>query len=209
MARTAVLGLPRMGPNRELKHALESYWAGRIGEAELRETAWGLRAASWGRARAAGVDVIPCGDFSLYDHVLDAAWAVGAIPDRLGGPDAEGLDAYFACARGTASARPLEMTKWFDTNYHYLVPEIGPGTRFRARADHWTGQLGEARELGIATRPVIVGPASLLLLSKGLERPLEALDALVPAYADLLHALAERGRPRGAARRALPGARPH
>ena len=193
MARTAVLGLPRMGPNRELKHALESYWAGRIGEADLRETAWGLRAASWGRPRAAGVDVIPCGDFSLYDHVLDAAWAVGAIPDRLGGPDAEGLDAYFACARGTATARPLEMTKWFDTNYHYLVPEIGPGTRFRARADHWAEQLGEARELGIATRPVIVGPASLLLLSKGLQRPLEALDALVPAYADLLRALADAG----------------
>jgi 5-methyltetrahydropteroyltriglutamate--homocysteine methyltransferase len=81
MARTAVLGLPRMGPNRELKHALESYWAGSTGEAELRETAWGLRAASWGRTRAAGVDVVPCGDVSLYDHVLDAAWAIGAIPD--------------------------------------------------------------------------------------------------------------------------------
>jgi 5-methyltetrahydropteroyltriglutamate--homocysteine methyltransferase len=126
MARTAVLGLPRMGPNRELKHALESYWAGRADEAALRESAWALRAASWSRARAAGIDAIPSGDVSLYDHVLDAAWAVGAIPERLGGPDADGLDAYFACARGAPDARPLEMTKWFDTNYHYLVPELAP-----------------------------------------------------------------------------------
>ena len=193
MARTAVLGLPRMGPNRELKHALESYWEGRLGEPELREAAWALRAASWGRARAAGVDAIPSGDFSLYDHVLDAAWAVGAIPERLGGPDAEGLDAYFACARGSADARPLEMTKWLDTNYHYLVPEIAPGQRFRARPEHWLDQFREARQLGIETRPALVGPATLLLLSKGLERPLDALDALMPAYADLLEALAAAG----------------
>ena len=193
MARTAVLGLPRMGPNRELKHALESYWEGRLGEPELREAAWALRAASWGRARAAGVDAIPSGDFSLYDHVLDAAWAVGAIPERLGGPDAEGLDAYFACARGSADARPLEMTKWLDTNYHYLVPEIAPGQRFRARPEHWLEQFREARQLGIETRPALVGPATLLLLSKGLERPLDALDALMPAYADLLEALAAAG----------------
>jgi 5-methyltetrahydropteroyltriglutamate--homocysteine methyltransferase len=182
-----------MGPNRELKHALESYWEGRLGEPELREAAWALRAASWGRARAAGVDAIPSGDFSLYDHVLDAAWAVGAIPERLGGPDAEGLDAYFACARGTADARPLEMTKWLDTNYHYLVPEIARGQRFRARPEHWLDQFREARQLGIDTRPALVGPATLLLLSKGLERPLDALDALMPAYADLLEALAAAG----------------
>jgi 5-methyltetrahydropteroyltriglutamate--homocysteine methyltransferase len=193
MARTAVLGLPRMGPNRELKLALESFWAGRAGEEELRETASALRAANWGRAAAAGIDVIPSGDFSLYDHVLDAAWGVGAIPERFGGPDAEGLDAYFACGRGTADTRPLEMTKWFDTNYHYLVPELVPGQRFRARPDHWVAQLGEARELGVETRPVIVGPVSLLLLSKGLDHPLEALDALVAAYADLLDALARAG----------------
>jgi len=182
-----------MGPNRELKLALESYWAGRTGEEELRETAWGLRAANWGRARAAGIDAIPSGDFSLYDHVLDAAWGVGAVPDRFGGTDAEGLNAYFACARGTAAARPLEMTKWFDTNYHYLVPELVPGQGFRARPAHWVEQLEEARALGVETRPVILGPASLLLLSKGLPRPLDALDALMPAYADLLAALAAAG----------------
>ncbi|MEZ0285912.1 MAG: 5-methyltetrahydropteroyltriglutamate--homocysteine S-methyltransferase [Thermoleophilia bacterium] len=193
MARTAVLGLPRMGPNRELKLALESYWAGRTGEAELREAASALRAAGWGRARAAGIDAIPSGDFSLYDHVLDAAWAVGAIPERLGGGDAEGLDAYFACARGTAGARPLEMTKWFDTNYHYLVPELAPGQRFRARPAHWVEQLEQARTLGVETRPVMVGPATLLLLSKGLPRPLDALDALMPVYAELLSALVTAG----------------
>jgi 5-methyltetrahydropteroyltriglutamate--homocysteine methyltransferase len=193
MARTAVLGLPRIGPNRELKGALESYWAGRIGEPELRETVRALRAASWGRARAAGIDAIPSGDFSLYDHVLDAAWGVGAVPERLGGPGAEGLGAYFACARGTADARPLEMTKWFDTNYHYLVPELAPRQPFRARPDHWIDQLRESRDLGIETRPVMLGPASLLLLSKGLDRPLDALDALMPAYADLLRALADAG----------------
>ena len=193
MARTAVLGLPRMGPNRELKLALESYWAGRTDEAALRESAWALRAASWSRARAVEIDAIPSGDASLYDHVLDAAWAVGAIPDRLGGPDADGLDAYFACARGTGDVRPLEMTKWFDTNYHYLVPELAAGQRFRARPDHWIEQLRQSRELGIETRPVLLGPASLLLLSKGLDRPLDALDALMPPYADLLGDLAGAG----------------
>ena len=193
MARTAVLGLPRIGPDRELKLALESYWAGRTGEAELREAARALRAAGWGRARAAGIDAIPSGDFSLYDHVLDAAWAVGAVPERLGGADAEGLDAYFACARGTPGARPLEMTKWFDTNYHYLVPELAPGQRFRARPAHWVEQIEEARALGVETRPVMLGPASLLLLSKGLPRPLDALDALMPVYAELLSALAAAG----------------
>jgi 5-methyltetrahydropteroyltriglutamate--homocysteine methyltransferase len=193
MARTAVLGLPRIGPERELKFALESYWAGRTGEAELLETAKALRAANWKRAQAAGIDVIPSGDFSLYDHVLDTAWAVGAIPDRFGGPDADGLDAYFAMARGTEGATPLEMTKWFDTNYHHLVPELRPGQAFRPRAGHWVEQLEEAGALGIATRPVILGPATFLLLSKGLERPLDALDALLPSYQQLLRELAAAG----------------
>jgi 5-methyltetrahydropteroyltriglutamate--homocysteine methyltransferase len=186
MSRTAVLGLPRIGPDRELKSALEAYWAGKTGEEELRETARALRAASWKRAAAAGIDAIPCGDFSLYDHVLDIAWALGAIPSRFGDLDRGSLADYFVLARGSAEQRPLEMTKWFDTNYHYLVPELEPGTRFEPRADHWTGPLREAAELGIAVRPVVLGPLSFLLLSKGLDRPLERLDDLVPAYAALL-----------------------
>jgi 5-methyltetrahydropteroyltriglutamate--homocysteine methyltransferase len=193
MARTAVLGLPRIGPDRELKFALESFWSGSGGAEELSATARDLRAAAWRGARDAGIDVIPSGDFSLYDQVLDTAWAVGAIPDRFGGPDAAGLEAYFALARGSAEARPLEMTKWFDTNYHYLVPELKPGGRFRARADHWVEQLDEASALGIATRPVLIGPFTFLLLSKGLERPLDELDALVPVYTELIGALAAAG----------------
>ena len=193
MARTAVLGLPRIGPDRELKFALESYWAGRTTSEDLLETARDLRAAAWRRAQAAGVDVIPSGDFSLYDHVLDTAWAVGAIPERFGGAEADGLEAYFAMARGSAGARPLEMTKWFDTNYHYLVPELRPGQRFRLRADRWLEQLDEAAALGVATRPVVLGPFSFLLLSKGLDSPLDALDALVPVYAELLRQLAAAG----------------
>ena len=128
MARTAVLGLPRIGPDRELKVALEDH-LGRPRPQPARCSTPRARCAraNWERAQAAGIDVIPSGDFSLYDHVLDTAWAVGAIPERFGGPDADGLDAYFAMARGTADAHPLEMTKWFDTNYHYLVPELRAG----------------------------------------------------------------------------------
>jgi 5-methyltetrahydropteroyltriglutamate--homocysteine methyltransferase len=193
MARTAVLGLPRIGPDRELKFALESHWAGRTGSEELLETARGLRAAAWRRAHAAGIDVIPSGDFSLYDHVLDTAWAVGAIPERFGGSDADGLEAYFAMARGSTDARPLEMTKWFDTNYHYLVPELRPDQPFRLRADHWIEQLREAADLGVPTRPVVLGPFSFSLLSKGLDRPLDALDNLVPVYEELLRRLGAAG----------------
>ncbi|HEV7362804.1 MAG TPA: 5-methyltetrahydropteroyltriglutamate--homocysteine S-methyltransferase, partial [Solirubrobacteraceae bacterium] len=193
MARTAVLGLPRIGPDRELKFALESHWAGETAASDLLETARDLRAANWQRAAAAGIDVIPSGDSSLYDHVLDTAWALGAIPARFGELDRDDPAAYFGLARGTAEQRPLEMTKWFDTNYHYLVPELHRGQRFELRADHWTEPLREAAALGIVTRPVVLGPLSFLLVSKGLDRPLEALDDLVPIYAALLRELADAG----------------
>jgi len=193
MARTAVLGLPRIGPERELKFALEGLWAGSADTDQLLDTARRLRASNWRLAADAGIDVVPCGDFSLYDHVLDTAWALGAIPSRFGAIDRDDLGSYFALARGTADQRPLEMTKWFDTNYHYLVPELERGQRFDPRADHWTGPLGEAAELGVEARPVVLGPLSFLLLSKGLERPLDALDALVPAYDALLAELASAG----------------
>jgi 5-methyltetrahydropteroyltriglutamate--homocysteine methyltransferase len=193
MARTAVLGLPRIGPNRELKFALEDLWAGRTDVHALEATAAGLRRAGWERARAAGIDVIPSGEFSLYDHVLDTAWALGATPARFGELDRDDPLAYFGLARGTADQRPLEMTKWFDTNYHYLVPELDRGQRFALRAEHWTGPLREAAALGIATRPVVLGPLSFLLLSKGLARPLDALDRLIPVYAQLLDELRAAG----------------
>ncbi|MEA2398674.1 MAG: 5-methyltetrahydropteroyltriglutamate--homocysteine methyltransferase, partial [Thermoleophilaceae bacterium] len=193
MARTAVLGLPRIGPDRELKFALESHWAGETAPSELLETARDLRAANWQRAAAAGIDVIPSGDSSLYDHVLDTAWALGAIPARFGELDRDDPAAYFGLARGTADQRPLEMTKWFDTNYHYLVPELHRGQRFELRADHWTEPLREAAALGIVTRPVVLGPLSFLLFSKALERPLVALYDLVKIYAALLRELADAG----------------
>src|SRR5690606_14417590 len=112
---------------------------------------------------------------------------------RFGGLDRDDLRAYFALARGSAGERPLEMTKWFDTNYHYLVPELEPGQRFDLRAEHWTGPLREAAALGIRTRPVILGPYSFLKLAKGVEQPLALLDALVPAYEQLLVALHAAG----------------
>lgn len=193
MPRTAVLGFPRIGPNRELKFALERYWAGELDESGLLATGRRLRAANWTRAQSRGINVIPCGEFSLYDHVLDTAWALGAVPERFGDPAVEGLAAYLAMARGGEDARPLEMTKWFDTNYHYLVPELTPGQGFTARAERWTDQLHEARELGIAARPVVLGPCSFLLLSKGLDKPLDSLPALLPAYTELLSQLSEAG----------------
>ena len=181
MARTAVLGLPRIGPNRELKFALESFWAGRTGAEELEATARELRTANWRRAQAAGIDVIPSGDFSLYDHVLDTAWALGAV-DRDAG--------YFALARGTATRKPLELTKWLDTNYHYLVPELERDRPFVLDAAHWTEPLREAAALGIATRPVVLGPFSFLTLSKGAKR---SLEELVPVYEQLLRELHAAG----------------
>lgn len=183
MARTAVLGLPRVGPDRELKFALEAFWAGR-GDAEaLETTARELRRSGWEHAAAAGIDVIPSGDFSLYDQMLDTAWALGVV-------EGETLEDYFAHARGTATRPPLEMTKWFDTNYHYLVPELRADQAFTLRAEHWTGPLREAAALGVATRPVVIGPYTFLRLSKGTKPP---LSALVPVYAQLLRELAAAG----------------
>src|SRR5699024_9205828 len=131
------LGFPRIGPRRELKKALESYWAGKSDAASLLESAATLRADAWARQRALGVTHLPSNDFSLYDHVLDTSVMVGAIPPAYGGTGGEvPLETYFALARGTSggsggSGLPaLEMTKWFDTNYHYMVPEFAQGQAF-------------------------------------------------------------------------------
>jgi 5-methyltetrahydropteroyltriglutamate--homocysteine methyltransferase len=191
---TTVLGYPRIGGRRELKKATESYWAGRIAAAELEETASGLRRQTWTTLRDAGLTAIPSNTFSLYDHVLDTAVLFGAVPPRFAGRS--GLDAYFAMARGAEGVPPLEMTKWFDTNYHYLVPELGPGTDLRQAGDKPLREYAEARSMGIDTRPVLLGPVSLLLLSKPSEpgfNPLALLDRLLDAYAQLLRALGEAG----------------
>ncbi|WP_020100909.1 5-methyltetrahydropteroyltriglutamate--homocysteine S-methyltransferase [Mycobacterium sp. 360MFTsu5.1] len=190
-----ILGAPRIGPNRELKRAVERYWAGRIDRAALEEIAAGLRRETVAALSAAGLDSVPVNTFSYYDQVLDTAVLLGALPSRVSGI-ADDLDRYFAAARGTADIAPLEMTKWFDTNYHYLVPEIGPNTTFALHPDKVLAELKEAQAQGIPARPVIVGPITFLALSKavdGAEAPIGRLGELLPLYAELLGRLAAAG----------------
>ncbi|MFF3544348.1 5-methyltetrahydropteroyltriglutamate--homocysteine S-methyltransferase [Streptomyces platensis] len=199
-ARATVHGYPRQGPNRELKKAIEGYWKGRVGADALRTTAAGLRRGNWQQLAEAGVHEVPTGDFSYYDHVLDTSVMVGAIPARHRATvAADPLDGYFAMARGTQDVAPLEMTKWFDTNYHYLVPELGPDTVFAADSAQQVAQLTEALGLGLAARPVLVGPVTYLLLAKpapgvaaGFD-PLTLLDRLLPVYAEVLADLRAAG----------------
>lgn len=193
--KATTLGSARIGPRRELKRATESYWAGRISRAELEDVAAGLRRDNWTALAAAGLDSVPVNTFSYYDQVLDTAVLLGALPPRVAGI-ADDLDRYFAAARGNADVTPLEMTKWFDTNYHYLVPEIGPDTKFELNAAKLFGELKEAQALGIPARPVVVGPVTFLALSKpidGAAAPIERLDEVVALYEQLLVQLAEAG----------------
>ncbi|MBF6214386.1 5-methyltetrahydropteroyltriglutamate--homocysteine S-methyltransferase [Nocardia puris] len=188
-----VLGLPRVGPRRELKRATESYWAGRIDAVALHRVAADLREAQYAELTAAGLDSIPVGTFSYYDQVLDTAVLLGALPERVAGI-ADPLDRYFAAARGNDSVEPLEMTKWFDTNYHYLVPEIGPDTVFSLHPEKLIDELAEARGFGVPARPVVVGPITFLKLAKATEgAALDRLGELVPLYRELLRKLAAAG----------------
>jgi 5-methyltetrahydropteroyltriglutamate--homocysteine methyltransferase len=190
-----IIGSPRIGPNRELKRAVEKYWAGRIGRTELESIAATLRRHTWESLVAAGLDSVPVNTFSYYDQVLDTALLVGALPARVA-DIADDLDRYFAAARGNAEVAPLEMTKWFDTNYHYLVPEIGTNTRFSLNPAKVLGELEEARAQGIPARPVFVGPVTFLALSKAVDgagAPIGRLEELVGVYAELLELLAEHG----------------
>jgi len=200
MTTVTNLGFPRIGARRELKRALESHWRGESDAAQLQATAAALRARHWRLQREVGVDVPPSNDFSLYDHVLDTAFLFDAIPARYRAlADRDPLAAYFAMARGLQQpgidVPALEMTKWFDTNYHYLVPELHAGQRFCLRGDKPLAEYREAKALGIQTRPVLLGPVSFLLLSKTTDGsdPLDLLDALLPAYAQLLEALKAEG----------------
>lgn len=188
-----VLGSPRIGPRRELKRAVEAYWAGNIDAAALAAVGKDLRRQTWAELASAGIDSVPVGTFSYYDQMLDTAVMLGALPERVEGIDDE-LDRYFAAARGTDTVPPLEMTKWFDTNYHYLVPEITAATRFVLNPAKILGEVAEARALGIPARPVVIGPVTFLLLSKFDDgSALDRLDEIVPLYADLLHRLADAG----------------
>jgi 5-methyltetrahydropteroyltriglutamate--homocysteine methyltransferase len=201
-----ILGYPRIGRRRELKKAVEAFWAGSISAEELEATSAGLRQATRERLALQGLgrtdSSIP-ESFSYYDQVLDAAVAVGALPTRfasLVGADGRiDLAGYFTLARGEGENLPLEMTKWFDSNYHYLVPEIGPETVFSLSSDRIVREFEEAKAAGFVTRPVIVGPVTFLLLSKPSDeapegfQPLDRLDDLLPVYAALLHRLADAG----------------
>ncbi|WP_037321082.1 5-methyltetrahydropteroyltriglutamate--homocysteine S-methyltransferase [Amycolatopsis orientalis] len=196
---TTVLGYPRIGPDRELKRALERYWAGKIDEAALLETGRALRTRTWRELKDAGLDSVPSNTFSHYDQVLDTAELFGALPERFTDLGLSPLDTYFAAARGVQDAPALEMTKWFDTNYHYLVPELGPDTTFSLTGTKPLDEYRESRAIGVETRPVLVGPVTFLLLAKAAEsapegfRPLELLDNLLDGYVELLRRLHDEG----------------
>ncbi|MEE2815351.1 MAG: 5-methyltetrahydropteroyltriglutamate--homocysteine S-methyltransferase [Actinomycetota bacterium] len=201
-----ILGYPRIGRRRELKKAVESFWAGRSDQAELERTAAELRATTRARLAELGLgrddSSIP-ESFSFYDQVLDTAVTVGAIPTRFDDLRDEdgtiGLSAYFTVARGEGERAPLEMTKWFDSNYHYLVPEIGPETTFSLASEHLVQQVAEAAAAGYVTRPVIVGPVTLLALAKASDdapegfEPLSRLADVLPVYTELLAKLKAAG----------------
>lgn len=190
-----ITGSPRIGPRRELKRATEGYWAGRTSRSDLESVAAGLRHDTWSGLAAAGLDSVPINTFSYYDQMLDTSALLGALPARVGAISDE-LDRYFAAARGNDDVAPLEMTKWFDTNYHYLVPEIGPSTRFSLHPDKVLSELKEAQQQGISARPVIIGPVTFLLLSKAVDGagpPIERLQELMPIYSELLSLLADGG----------------
>lgn len=201
----ATLGFPRIGPRRELKFALESFWSGKSDEAALLESAAGLRTAAWARQTALGADWLPSNDFSLYDHVLDLSVMLGAIPARYGAADGEAtLATYFAMARGTTgnsegcahshSLTACEMTKWFDTNYHYIVPELTAGQKLALGRLKIVEEYREAKAQGYETRPVLLGPVTWLSLIKasGVD-PFDYLDEVLGLYGVILNHLAHAG----------------
>ena len=202
MVTAANLGFPRMGLNRELKKALEAYWKGKSSQDDLLNVAKELRARPWRLQQDEGIESIPTSDFSLYDHILDTTAMLGNIPKRYnwnGG--AVDLDLYFAMARGRQQdgqdVVAMEMTKWFDTNYHYIVPEFHEGTEFKLSTTHVVDQAKEAIEQGIDPRPVQIGPVSYLLIGKmrdGSEvNSLSLLPKLLPVYAELFAQLEAAG----------------
>ncbi|CAM3705293.1 5-methyltetrahydropteroyltriglutamate--homocysteine S-methyltransferase [Bordetella sputigena] len=200
------LGFPRIGAQRELKRAVEAYWAGKSSLAELEETGRQLRARHWKVQADAGMDLIPVGDFAWYDHVLEWSTLLGAVPARFGQPDdiPVSLDTLFRMGRGRAPtgtpAAACEMTKWFDTNYHYIVPELTPAQTFRIARESLFDQIREARQAGHRVKPVIPGPLTWLWLGKGDAyksagdaAKLDLLAGLIPVYIEVLRRIAELG----------------
>jgi len=197
MSLASNLGFPRMGRRRELKFALEAFWSGKSSEAELLATARGLRSQHWQLQVEEGIAVPPSNDFSFYDQVLDMAVTLGAVPGRFRCvEDPVSLATYFAMARGAKDVPALEMTKWFDTNYHYVVPEFEAGHQYYLRSTKALDEYREAKALGIETRPVVLGPVSFVLLGKptnsSVTRPV-VLKQILPIYKELLAKLAAEG----------------
>ncbi len=200
MVQAANLGFPRVGLNRELKKAQEAYWKGKVSLADLENTAKELRARHWNIQKDAGIEVIPSNDFSFYDQVLDTITMVGAVPERYNWDGGQiDLDLFFAMARGrqdgSTDVVAMEMTKWFDTNYHYIVPEFKADTEFKYSRDKAVKEFEEAKALGIETRPVLLGPVSFLLLGKTYDNlnALDLLDKLLPVYEEVLQKLEAAG----------------
>ena len=204
MVFSSNLGFPRIGPKRELKTALEKYWTGDLNESELNRTAAELRKSNWLFQKDASLDHIPSNDFSFYDNVLDTIAMLGAAPTRYGWKDKDiDLRTYFAMARGLqekskggADMPAMEMTKWFDTNYHYIVPEFEKQQTFQLASTKAVDHFNEAKKAGVHTRPVLLGPVSFLLLGKSKERtlnPLSLLSAVLPIYEQVLNSLQQAG----------------
>ncbi len=203
MAKSSNLGFPRLGIKREWKKASERYWSGRIDLEELIATADELTSRHWKLQMEAGIDIIPCNDFAFYDLMLDTVVLLGAVPERygIGADDEIDIDTHFAMARGrqdeTTDVTAMEMTKWFDTNYHYIVPELTRGMNFRLASQHPFSAVERARRTGVENpRPVLIGPATFLLLGKVLDEGLtraELLDAVVDVYIEVLGKFAAMG----------------
>ena len=190
-------GFPRVGAKRELKFAQERYWRGEIAEADLLEIAQKLRELNWQHQANAKADFVAVADFTFYDHILDLQVATGAIPARFGFDSQNlSLGQYFELARGNKTQFAIEMTKWFDTNYHYLVPEFQQNTQFKANPAHYVAQIREAKALGHQVKPTIVGPLTFLWLGKekgAAFNRFDLLSKLVPVYVEILNALAAEG----------------
>jgi len=190
MAQSSVLGYPRIGPNRELKKATESFWKGEIKESDLEQKAREIRLLNWNTQKNAGISIISSNDFSFYDQMLDMSVLLGAIPPRFAA-DGKSIDLhkYFLMARGLQSVPAMEMTKWFDTNYHYIVPEFYKNQKFRISSNKPFSEYEEAKAAGIKTRPVIIGPLTYLLLGKlkesGFSR-FSLLEPLLEVYKEVL-----------------------
>ncbi len=198
--QTHNLGYPRIGANRELKRACENYWSGKTSRKNLLQVGKNLRLENWKLQQACGINLIPSNDFSFYDHVLDMSFTVGAIPERYQNVIFEKgeseLDLYFAMARGyqrnNLDITAMEMTKWFDTNYHYIVPEFHKNQEFKLFSTKIIDDFYEAKQAGITTKPVILGPVSYLLLGKEKEEGFDRIDLienLLPVYWQILERL--------------------